>query len=399
MQSIKTHGNPTSNIDKGKLATIHFAFFLLFPGFFFYQTLLGLGVINAFLGGYFAIISLTIILPLIFFYIIDIKKGNSYFSTTDLYFSIFIIYFFFVVAINFTSGADTKIAQKHLLSIIYFTNIFIIFKLIDLNDKNLKIISISGLMIMSVIIFYFSVDGSFYLASLGTSKNPESVATYQGFSRSYLLTFVVTIAFVKLMTTRILIYSIAAAALFLNSARSEFVAMLFLIPIIEIYYAKQKFNMALAIFLILAVIGLNFEYIINILPSNRILELADLSNSSSANLRHHLTLQAIHTINENPILGDYASYKSGDYSHNILSAWVDLGLFGFIFLLIILIWPALGLFFNGFFFRTKSGDFLLACSLICITLLLVFTSTTFDNMLIGAALGAYAKYRCRKKYE
>jgi hypothetical protein len=399
MQSIKTHGNPASSIDKVKLATIHLAFFLLFPGFFFYQTLLGLGVISAFLGGYFAIISLAIILPLIFFYLIDIKQGKNYFSTTDLYFYIFIFYFFFIVAINFISGANIIIVQKHLLSIIYFINIFIIFKIISLNDKKLKIISVSCLLAMSIIIFYFSVDGSFYLALLGTSKNPESVATYQGFSRSYLLTFVVTIAFIRLIKARILIYIIAAASLFLNSARSEFVAMLFLIPIIEIYYSEHKISIALCVLLITLVIGLNFEQIFNLLPNNRISELADLSHSSSANLRNYLALQAIHTINENPILGDYASYKSGDYSHNILSAWVDLGLFGFIFLLAILIRPALGLFFDGFFIRTKSGDFLLACSLICVSLLLVFTSTTFDNMLIGAALGAYSKYRCKKQYE
>lgn len=395
MQSKNTHGNPTSIIDKGKIATIHIAFFLLFPGFFFYQTLLGLGKINAFLGGYFAIISLAIILPLIFSYFIDIKRGRNYFSTIDLYFFIFIAYFFFVVAINFAFGANIKIVKTHLLSIIYLINIFIIFKTIDLSEKKLKIITISGLMIMSVIIFYFSVDGSFHLASLEASKNPESVATYQGFARSYLLTFVVAIAFVRLITARMLIYGIAVPALFLNSARSELVAMLFLIPIIEIYHAKNKLNIALSIFFVIAVIGLNIEYILNILPSNRILELADLSQSSSANLRHTLTLQALHTISENPILGDYASYTAGDYSHNILSAWVDLGLFGFIYLFIILVRSALGLFFDGLFLRARSYDFLLAYSLICISLLLVFASTTFDNMLIGAALGAYAKYRCR----
>lgn len=397
MQSKKTHGNPASIIGKGKLATIHLAFLLLFPGFFFYQTLLGLGTISAFLGGYFSIISLVIILPLIFFYSIEIKQGRNYFSKTDLYFIIFLAYFFFVIAINFSSGANSTIVKTHLLSIIYLINIFIIFKIIDLNDKILKIISIASLMIMSAIIFYFSANGSFNLTLLGESKNQESLATYQGFARSYLLTFVVTISFIRSITKRILIYCIAIPALFLNSARSEFAAMLFLIPIIEIYYSKNKLNIALAIFIILAIIGINFEQILEILPSNRTLELIDLSQSSSANLRHYRTLQAIQTINENPILGDYASYEAGTYSHNILSAWVDLGLLGFIYLLAILTFPALRLFFNGFFLRTKSGEFILAFSLICIALLLVFTSKTFDEMVIGAALGAYAKYKGKKK--
>lgn len=399
MQSPTTPANPTLNINKAQLATMHLAFFLIFPGFFFYQTLLGLGFINAFLRGYFAIISLAIILPLIFFYLTDIKIRRSYFTTTDLYFLIFLIYFFSIIIINFLYGADTVIVQKHLFSIIYFINIFIIFKTINLNEKNFKIISIISLLTMSVIIFYFSNNGSFYLASLGASKNPESVATYQGFSRSYLLTFIVVIAFVKTSITRFTIYSIAASALFLNGARSEFAAMLFIIPIIEIYHSKHKIIALLAVIFIMTAIGLNLEYILSILPHNRILELANISQSSSANLRHHLTLQAINTINKNMILGDYASYTPGNYAHNILSGWVDLGLFGFLFILSLLLRTVFLLFFNGFLRREKSEDFLLACSLICITLLLVFTSTTFDNMLIGAALGAYAKYRCKIKYE
>lgn len=389
--------NSASKINKVKLATVYLAFFLLFPGFFFYQTMLGLGFISAFLGGYFAIISLGIFFPLLFFYATDIKNRESYFSTTDLHFFIFLAYFLLVTIINFLSGANSLIVQKHILSIIYLINIFIIFKTISLNERYFKVIIIAAIMAMSAIIFYYSNNGSFYLATLGISKNPESVATYQGFSRSYLLTFIVAIAFIKTAITRFTIYGIGAAALFLNGARSEFVAMLFLIPIIEIYYSKYKISVLISIFLIAAIISLNIGYISSILPDNRILELTNLSQSSSANLRHHLTIQAINTINENPILGDYASYKSGDYSHNILSAWVDLGLFGFIFLLFILLRPAFLLFFNGFFLRTRSEELLLAFSLVCITLLLVFTSTTFDNMLIGSALGAYAKYRCKNK--
>lgn len=397
MQSPTTPASPTLNINKAQLATTYLAFFLIFPGFFFYQTLLGLGFINAFLRGYFAIISLAIILPLIFFYTTDINIRRSYFTTTDLYFLIFLMYFFLIIAINFSFGANAVTSQKHLLSIIYFINIFIIFKTININEKNFKIISIIALLTMSAIIFYFSNNGFFYLASLGASKNPESVATYQGFSRSYLLTFIAVIAFIKTSITRFIIYSIAVSALFLNGARSEFAAMLLIIPIIEIYRSKNKIIALLIIILIMTAVSLNIEYISSILPHNRILELANITQSSSANIRYHLTLQAIDTINENPILGNYASYTPGDYAHNILSGWVDLGLFGFLFILLLLLRTVFLLFFNGFFRKEKSEDFLLACSLICITLLLAFTSTTFDNMLIGAALGAYAKYRCKNK--
>jgi hypothetical protein len=44
------------------------AFFLLFPGFFYYHTLLGTGTTGAFLGGYFSPISMVYMLPLFFVY-------------------------------------------------------------------------------------------------------------------------------------------------------------------------------------------------------------------------------------------------------------------------------------------------------------------------------------------
>lgn len=399
MQSKNVYPDQSSVFTNGKLATVYLAFFFLFPGFFFYNTFLGLGVIGAFLGGYFSVVSLAFIFPLIFFYLVEVKRKKTYFSKTDFYYLIFLIYCFFVVAINFIAGANTLIARSHFLEILYSINGFIIFKMIALDDKKLMTIMILSLMAMSAIVFYFSVDGSFYLKSLGTSTNPESLATYQGFARSYLITFVVIISFVRSITARILMYAIAVPTLFINTARSEFVALLFLIPIIEIYYAKHKLKMASAMFVIFAIVSLNFEYILERLPDNRVLELIDLSQSSSANLRHHLTDQALQTINNNPILGDYASYAVGEYAHNILSAWVDFGLFGFIYILIIFTWATLRLFFEGFFLKTKPSDFLLAVSLMSITFLWMLTSKTFFDITIAASLGAYAKYRCGEKNE
>ncbi len=399
MQSSITYDNSVSTLGKGKFTTSQLAFLLLFPGFFFYQTLLGIGTISAFLGGYFAIISLALILPLIFIYLADLKTGKIYFSKIDLYFALFITYFFFIIAFNYLSDANIKIIKSHILSIIYFVNAFIIFKVIDPNDQKFKITAIFSLLAMSVIIFYFSVDGSFYLASLEESINPESVATYQGFARSYLFTFVILIPFIRSILIRTVIYCIAISSLFLNSARSELVALIFLIPVIEVYYAKHKIYIILGIFILISLVALNFSYILDALPNNRILELADLSHSTSVNLRHYLTQQAIQTITSNPFFGDYASYAPGNYAHNILSAWVDLGLFGFIYLSILLTLPALELLFNGYFLQTKSAYFLLAFSLISITLLLLFTSKTFDDMFVGAALGSYTQYKGRKRHE
>ena len=115
----------------------------------------------------------------------------------------------------------------------------------------------------------------------------------------------------------------------------------------------------LATVLLTVFLKLHIDQLITSIPDNRILELLDLSHSTSANKRHHLTMHAVQTIKAHPFLGDYASYAPGYYSHNILSAWVDLGLFGFIYLNAILVIPALPMFLREYFASRRNGCFIL----------------------------------------
>lgn len=381
---------------EGRMNIIHLAFLLLFPGFFFYQTLLGLGKISAFLGGYFSEIVAIFILPLTILYGRKIRKTRLT-SQIDLYFAVFIAYFLLIIAVNFLFGANIVTIQTHLRSIGYYVTLFIIFKSINLENQWFQLSLLFSLVAMAAIIFNFSVDGTFYLAPQNLTQDADNVATYQGFSRSYFVTLIVVVSFVKSPRYRALIYGLAGPALYVNGARSEFVAMLFMLPIIEIYRSKHKLH-ALAVLISLAAIAaFNFDLIVSLLPTNRMLELLDLSQSTSANARHELNIQAVNTILANPVLGDYASYPPGDYAHNIFSAWVDLGLFGFLYLIALLLIPALMLMPRAILPNTTSNQYLLAFCLLSVTLFLLFTSHNFTDMTIGAALGAYANYRSGRK--
>src|SRR5438445_6797228 len=119
MQSENLYPDQSSVFTKRKLATVHLAFFLLFPGFFFYNTFLGLGVIGAFLGGYFSLVSLAFLFPLIFFYVVDAKRKKNYFQKTDFYYFIFLIYCFIVVVINFIAGTNSAIVRNLSLEFMY----------------------------------------------------------------------------------------------------------------------------------------------------------------------------------------------------------------------------------------------------------------------------------------
>lgn len=395
--SERQHDVSRPATDKSRMTVTHIAILLLFPGFFFYHTLLGVGKISAFFGGYFSEMTVVLILPMLFSYLNQIKKNPSLLSKTDLYFAMFTAYFATIVTINYFGGAHIAVIQNHLRVIAYYFVLFIAFKLADFDNALFKLLLTSSLVAMSVIIFTFSVNGTFYLAAQNLTKTSEGIATYQGFSRSYLVTLIIVLSSVKSLRWRASIYAMAAPALYVNGARSEFVAALFMFPIIEFYRSRHKLNALIPLALIFALVAFNFTYIISLLPSNRILELLDLSQSTSANARYNLNAQAVNTIFANPVLGDYASYVPGDYAHNIWAAWVDLGLFGFLYFLSLLIIPEASLLSDGFLRKTKSDGFLLVFCLLSITIFLLFTSHTFTDMTTSAALGAYANYRAGRR--
>lgn len=390
--------SPAMRGSRVERATVILAFLMLFPGFFFYNFLLATGRIPAFLGGYFTPVSLLFVLPVVFLYVRQIRRDRARLSRSELHFGLFIAFFSAVIAVHAANGANQLIVVGHVLGILFMVNALIMFKMIDFADREFRYPAMLCLLGMSAIVFMNPVDGSFRLDALGIAKNTDSLSTYQGFARSYLITFLSVIAYTRGLPLRSLLYATGAATLFLNTARSEFVALLFAIPIIEFYFARQKLLFILVLALLAALISMNFDLLLAQLPNNRILELLDLSQSTSATARHHMKVHAMHTISTYPIFGDYASYAPGHYAHNVLSAWVDLGIFGFVFLLALLILPAISMFITGFFSRHVSGDFVLGFALACITVLLLATSHFFTDMFIGAALGSYSKYYYRRKY-
>lgn len=375
---------------------VHTAFIMLFPGFFFYQTLLGLGIIGAFLGGYFTAVALILTVPLVCVCYVASKKEKIFFSNHDLLCLLYVFYFLIIIGINFVSGADKMIVQRYVQSIIFCVDTYIIFRLLDLGNIKFIALSVISLLVMSVITIYLSIDGFFYLQALGQAKDPDNLATYQGFARSYIYTFLIVTALFKAPATRMFFYCVAIASLFLNGARSEFSAVLFSVPLIEIYYAKHKLTWIILLIGLSLILLTSSDTIATMLPENRTLQLLDLSHSTSAVARQHLSGDAWRTITQNPVLGDFASYPDGHYAHNMLCAWVDFGLFGFLFFGALFLFPVFKIFSAGFFDQTKSSDFVLAFSLVCITILWAVSAKNVPDMSVGAAVGAFAKYRSQK---
>lgn len=381
-------------------AIVHLAFLALFPGFFFYHTALGRGVIGPILGGYFSPVALAALPVLLFIYVQKIKQERSFFTRTDRVFFAFVLFFFFIVLINFSVGADREVVTGHLVSIIHFVVVFIIFRMAEFKENRFRTTAILCLLAMSAIVYFMSVDGVFYLRRQGESPDSESVAAYQGFARSYLVTFIAVIPYIKSGLPRLLLYCLAMPALFLNGSRSELLALAGLIGVIEVFHAKHKVAVISFVLGIASLFILYSDSIIELFPGNRSTQVFDMDRSSSWESRDLLFSQALRTIAAHPILGDYGSYASffgsaGSNAHNIFSAWVDLGFPGFLFLVSMLLVPAYFLIVSYFFGDNAKPveELLLAFSLMFVTLLLLATAKSFTYVLIAAALARYASYR------
>lgn len=386
---------PGSRLER---VTLTAAYLALFPGFFFYHFLLGTGQIHAFLGGYFAPVSLAFTFPIIVFYIRQLRQNRSRLLPNELYYGGFLAFICVVAIVNGANGKNPVIVIAHLLGALYMANTFIMFKMIDFAHPEVRYPSLLCLLGMSIIIFAYSVDGVFRMDAMGLALDPSALSTYQGLARSYLVNCLCVVAFTRSLPLRAFLYVVGAISLFLNTARSEFVALLFTIPFIEFYFARHKTVFAIVLALIASLITMNLDHLLSMMPDNRIMELLDLSHSTSAIARRHLAELAMRTISTYPIFGDYASYAPGHYAHNIMSAWVDLGMFGFIYLVALLAFPTVSMLIKGYFSREDSGDLILGFSMACATILLLIKSHFFTDMLIGGMLGAYSQYRLKGKY-
>lgn len=386
---------PGSRLER---ATLTAAFLALFPGFFFYHFLLGTGKIHAFLGGYFAPVSLAFAFPIFMFYIRQLRQNRSCLLPNELYYGGFLAFICVVAIINGANGKNMVIVIAHLLGALYMANTFIMFKMIDFAHPDVRYPATLCLLGMSAIIFSYSVDGVFRMDAMGLALDPSALSTYQGLARSYLVNCLCVVAYTRSLPLRVFFYVIGAISLFLNTARSEFVALLFTVPFIEFYFSKHKILFAIVLGLIASLITINLDHLLSMMPDNRIMELLDLSHSTSAIARRHLAELAMRTISAYPIFGDYASYAPGHYAHNIMSAWVDLGIFGFIYLVALLAFPTISMLVNGYFSKEDNGDLVLGFSMGCAVILLLIKSHFFTDMLVGAMLGAYTQYKLKKRY-
>jgi len=369
-----------------------FAFFLMFPGFFVYHTLVGKGHIPAVMGGYSTSIAALMLPLLAAAYARHALRDRGGRSLIDAVFFLFVIYFAALVGFNLLSGADPAIGIPHLASAVQFLSIFMVVKLVDLTSRAFRVAAPAFVGLLTAIVFLNSPGGVFNVAPVDLHLSGDKVADYQGYAFVYVVLVLFFVATLRSAASRMLVYAVAVPALFLNGARSEFIAFLLVLVLTEFYRARRKDVFALAMAGLVAVMLLSVGLLVELYPENRVLLLLGFDSDGSVVERARMLRMAWETMGESPILGAYASYPEGEYAHNILSAWVDLGLFGFLLFASLLLVPAVEL-LRDFRARAREPFYALTLSVFAFAVLLFLSSKNFTYQMFPVAIALYSRYR------
>lgn len=372
----------------------HAALFMLLPGFFIYQTSLALGLIPAFAGGYFSA-ACFVVLPfvLVLYFCACVHHGRI--KVIDLAYFLFLIYFSTVALSNYAVGAPSYLLEWHLISIIQMLCVYIIFRGILAGLKRYAKGYILISLCLSLIVFALSSEGVFNPSSLVGDQ--VGLVSYQGFALVLFLLSCLSIGCMHILSLRMVLYVVFAAALYLNGARSEFAGFIIFFVLFEFSASRNRVLGSLFILLVafVAISIVTFELVE--VPANRVTNLINLEADNSSQVRDELSSSGFSTIMDSPLLGSYGDYDRGFYIHNILSSWMDLGFLGFIVFLLLMCLPVIILIIKVFDGSEANREdcFVLAMLGACLTLLIF--GKYFTYLVSPACLGLYASLPTAKK--
>jgi hypothetical protein len=371
------------------------AFLLLFPGFFFYHFAIARGFIPPLLGGYFSVVA-AFCFPFIF---INLKFQLSNFNNkVFLLFSLILIYTLVVTAYNYLLnkpyGYADGLAFWSLSGVFFNLVTFLIGAQINFH-KILKINILFLILMFLVVVLNLDDYGNFNYKYGFIDES--RVASHQGFARSIVfISLILTGVFIKKYIPLIFIFTLSVVALFLASGRSEFI---FYVVSSLIMIGLNGFKLSRIFFLLVTVIIVFcfISFFLDLYPQSRFKQLfAAIQEDGSFIERSVFNRYGLSLIADNPLVGAYGMYVhlngGGSYPHNLLSAWVNLGILGFAFYLI-LFFILLKAAFLGFKKNSNNSMYQVFLIFLLFTLMSIILSKDYNYMNIGFLVGIFINWK------
>jgi len=386
------------SILRSNIATL--SFLLLFPGFFFYHFAIGKGLIPPFLGGYFGIVSALLLIPLL------LLNYRLFLKQTELP----VLCFFLILILTFVTSIYyyvTGSPRGYVTDMLVWSLSGLLFNVVAFMlayGTNIGAIAKYGywliVLMFLLVIFNIGDSGIFYI-KLDAGEAADSVATYQGFARSIVVTLLVSSAiFFQKGKSFYVLLLVGIIALFFNGARTEFAIFLVSMFFFYFYYSMGNIRTLMSLVVLLTILTTIAANIIELIPVSRMLQLVDIGSSSSGESRDKILSFGIELISNNPVFGDYAGYATaggiGYYPHNIISAWLNLGVVGFslYILMFVLLWKDI---FKNFLKDRDEKTYKVFFIFLLFTTGSLIVSKDYSYLLIGLLLGFYLRYKTNLK--
>jgi hypothetical protein len=266
----------------------------------------------------------------------------------------------------------------------------------QINFQKILKINIFFLILMCLVVFLnVGDDGIFDPKS--KFIDPSKISTYQGFARSFIfISLILTGVFIKKYIELLFIFFLSFIALFLIGAKTEF--FIYLVSTL-IMFGLFRLKSLRDFFLLVSLVILFYFiviYLIDLYPQSRMKEFFSLHESQSFIERSTYNSYGLSLIADNPLVGGYGMYVNlnnyGSYPHNLLSAWVNLGIFGFVFYLI-LFFILLKAAFLGFKKNSNNSMYRVFLIFLMFTLMSVIFSKDYTYMNIGFLVGIFINWK------
>jgi hypothetical protein len=373
------------------------SFYLLFPGFFFYHCAIAGDFLPPVLGGFFGNISVLVYVSIS---LLNATRPLRNISLPAWIFFAILILILFNSLSQYSLGNPRLLSKEVLvwsLSGLFFNAVcFMVASSMSIDNAARVLVPVSVLMALAVI-GNVGDSGIFKLSDMRTAN----IASYQGLARSLVAGMLLTAAYYS--DKGFIVYSgivFGLLALFLNGARTEFAVYFISIAVFYFFYSAASLRLAISSFTFMLVIGFVARVLLDILPKSRMFELADISNSSSYKARGEFLRFGVKQVSENLFFGNYGAYTEiggiGSYPHNLLSAWLNLGLAGFSLFVILFatLWFEA---MKGFHKHRSNPSFKVFFIFLIFTTVAVTAAKTYNYQLIGLTIGFYVAYNktCR----
>jgi len=368
------------------------SFVLLFPAFFFYQSAVAVGFVSNFLRGYFtagAAITLPLLLVALAF-ARHLRPVST--SAPMMLFTVFMTLFASYVIVGALTGANEEITSTYLAYLLKFVAIFLAVTLV--NGQESRFQRLCRLLFLGMVVTALTTasDGKFLQGAITVALGGQFFLDYQGLAYAYIVVLIYTVPSLHYLP-RLALYAGSVVALFLIGARSEFAGFLVLVLVIEFCKARSRKRFLLTLAAMSTVASLAFMQLAENFSDHRIFALLEVSSDQSVIERSDLMEDALRTIEENPISGKYASYEQGHYAHNVLSAWVDFGLLGFLVLSGFLV-ALLGVHLRLFKTHARHDLYVQSISCAVFTVLLMLVAKHYTYQMIPVAAGLTYRMHC-----